>query len=183
MHAEMPLAGPRMLGVQIWLNLPKAEKMAHPLYFDITKDKIPAVPTDFGEARVISGEYGGAKGVEPRYVKATLVDFSIQPGKTARIPTIAGENAFVFLIEGAAEIGGKTYSEKSAVLFEMEGDGIEVTAPRDSATRLLFFEGKPLREPVSWGGPIVMNTDAELREAFEELENRTFIKHNARETV
>ncbi|MDR2612682.1 MAG: pirin family protein [Deltaproteobacteria bacterium] len=183
MHSEMPLPGPRMLGLQIWLNLPQSEKMTHPLYFDITKDKIPLVETGFGEARVISGEYAGTKGVEPRHVKATLVDFLIRPGETARIPTIVGENAFVFLIEGAAEIDGKRFSEKSAVLFEMEGDGIEVTAPADSPVRLLFFEGKPLRESISWGGPIVMNTDAEIRQAFEELETGKFIKHNAKEAV
>jgi redox-sensitive bicupin YhaK (pirin superfamily) len=181
MHAEMPLAGPRMLGVQIWLNLPKAQKMAHPLYFDITKDMIPVVEADFGQARVISGEYGGAKGVESRHVKATLVDFLVNPGRTVRIPTADGENAFVFLIEGDAEIGGKTYSEKSAVLFEMKGDGAEVTAPAGSPSRLIFFMGKPLREPISWGGPIVMNSDLEIREAFEELENGTFIKHNAKD--
>jgi redox-sensitive bicupin YhaK (pirin superfamily) len=181
MHSEMPLDGPRMLGVQIWLNLPQAEKMAHPLYFDITQDKIPLVQSGFGEARVISGEFGGARGVDPHHVKATLVDFLINPGQTAHIPTIAGENAFVFLIEGSAVIGGFPYSEKSAVLFEMEGDAIEVSAPKDSPVRLLFFEGKPLREPISWGGPIVMNTDAEIREAFEELESGRFIKHNARD--
>ncbi|MDR3153099.1 MAG: pirin family protein [Deltaproteobacteria bacterium] len=183
MHAEMPLKGPRMLGLQIWLNLPKSQKMAHPLYFDITQDKIPQVKTDFGEARVISGEYGGAKGVEPRHVKATLVDFLIEPGKTAAIPTKKGENSFVFLIVGKAEIGGKTYSEKSAVLFDMEGDGVEVTAPGDAPARLIYFQGKPLRESISWGGPIVMNSDDELRTAFEELNNGTFIKHNAKEAV
>jgi redox-sensitive bicupin YhaK (pirin superfamily) len=180
MHAEMPLDGPRMLGLQIWLNLPQSEKMAHPQYFDITQDKIPVVKTDFGEARVVSGEYAGVRGVDPRHVKATLVDFAIEAGKTARIPTIEGENAFVFLILGDALIDGSLYPEKAAVLFEMEGDGAEVTAPDDNPVRLLFFQGKPLREPVSWGGPIVMNTDAEIRKAFEELETGSFIKHNAK---
>jgi redox-sensitive bicupin YhaK (pirin superfamily) len=180
MHAEMPLTGPRMLGCQIWLNLPQAEKMTHPLYFDITQEKIPVVKTDFGEVRLISGEYGGAKGVEPRHVKATLADFIVRPGLSARIPTIDGENAFVFLIQGEAEIGGKTYSEKSAVLFGMEGEAIEIKAPAGAESRFIFFEGKPLKEPVSWGGPIVMNTDAEIRKAFEELESGTFIKHNAK---
>ncbi|MDR1312908.1 MAG: pirin family protein [Deltaproteobacteria bacterium] len=181
MHAEMPLEGPRMLGVQIWLNLPKAEKMTYPRYFDITQDKIPVVKEDFGEARVISGEYGGAKGVEPRHVKATLIDFLVDKGKTVRIPTVKGENAFVFLIEGSATIGGKNYSEKSAVLFEMKGDGVEIKAPDDRYLRLLFFEGKPLEECVSWGGPIVMNTAEEIQEAFEELDSGTFIKHNAKD--
>ena len=78
-------------------------------------------------------------------------------------------------------IHGKTYPEKSAVLFDQHGDAVEVEAPLDASSRFIFFMGKPLKEPISWGGPIVMNTDDELRNAFVELEQGTFIKHNARE--
>jgi redox-sensitive bicupin YhaK (pirin superfamily) len=84
------------------------------------------------------------------------------------------------LIEGKAIIGEKTYDEKSAVLFHMEGDSIEVKATNKGPSRFIFFMGKPLGEPISWGGPIVMNTDEELRFAFQELNDGTFIKHKAK---
>jgi redox-sensitive bicupin YhaK (pirin superfamily) len=180
MHQEMPISSPRMLGAQIWLNLPKESKMTHPKYFDITKGMIPVVKTDFGEARVISGKYGGAAGVEPTFIKATLIDFLVDKGQSATIPTIPGENVFVFLIEGDAVINGDAYDEKTAVLFQREGDAIEIVATKKKPSRFIFFEGKPLGEPVAWGGPIVMNTDNELRKTFEELEEGTFIKHNAK---
>ncbi|MDR2405638.1 MAG: pirin family protein [Deltaproteobacteria bacterium] len=180
MHQEMPVSSPRMLGVQIWLNLPKESKMTHPIYFDITKDMIPMVKTDFGEVRVISGKYENTEGVKPKNIQATLLDFNLESGKSVTIPTIPNENVFVFLIEGDAVINGDTYDEKSAVLFKNEGDAIEIHATKKKPLRFLFFEGKPLREPVAWGGPIVMNTDEELRQTFLELEEGTFIKHNAK---
>ena len=180
MHQEMPGASPRMLGGQIWLNLPKDSKMTHPLYFDITKDMIPMVKADFGEVRIISGKYGSSEGVRPKNIQATLLDFLVEPGKSAEIPTIDGENVFVFLIEGDAEINGDKYDEKTAVLFQEEGSGIKVSASKKHPSRFIFFEGRPLHEPVAWAGPIVMNTDEELRATFLELEDGTFIKHNAR---
>ncbi|MDR2339897.1 MAG: pirin family protein [Deltaproteobacteria bacterium] len=181
MHQEMPVASPRMLGVQIWLNLPKDSKMTHPVYFDITKDMIPSVKEPFGEVKVISGNYDGTDGVKPKNIQATLLDFLVEPGKSVTIPTIPKENVFVFLIEGDAIINGDTYDEKTAVLFHDEGDAIEIHATKHKPARFIFFEGKPLREDVAWGGPIVMNTEEELRQTFLELENGTFIKHNARE--
>jgi redox-sensitive bicupin YhaK (pirin superfamily) len=172
-----------MLGLQIWLNLPQKEKMAHPIYFDITKEMIKFVKKDFGEVRIIAGTYDGKTGVDPSFIKATLIDFLVNPGKTAVIPTIKGETAFVFLIEGDAISNGDRYDEKTAILYGPDGDSIEVTAPKDAPVRLLFFQGKPLQEPVAWGGPIVMNTEKELQNAFQELNDGTFIKHNAKEAA
>jgi redox-sensitive bicupin YhaK (pirin superfamily) len=103
----------------------------------------------------------------------------LESGKSVTIPTIPNENVFVFLIEGDADINGDKYDEKTAVLFKDEGDAIKVSAMKNKPVRFLFFEGKPLREPVAWGGPIVMNTDDELRQTFLELEEGTFIKHKA----
>ncbi|MDR2351677.1 MAG: pirin family protein [Deltaproteobacteria bacterium] len=177
MHQEMPKKGEWMLGLQIWLNLPQTEKMTHPVYFDIRKDMIPEVTGDFGTARIISGEYLGTKGVKPAHIQATLIDFEVPQGKTVNIPTKTGENAFIFIILGSAEILGTKYPIKTAVLFEEKGDDVEIKALEP--LRFLFFQGKPLREPVAWGGPIVMNTDEELRQTFQELEDGTFIKHNA----
>ncbi|MDR1164295.1 MAG: pirin family protein [Deltaproteobacteria bacterium] len=177
MHQEMPLDRPWLLGLQIWLNLPRERKMAHPTYFDIKKDMIPKLDAPFGDVRVISGQYNGTCGLKPSYIQATLLDFAVNPGQEVVIPTISGETAFVFLILGGAFIHDKLYPEKTAVLFDGDGDSIQLKATDQQPLRFLFFQGKPLGEPVAWGGPIVMNTSAELQHAFQELENGSFIKH------
>lgn len=177
-HEEMPKASERMLGVQLWLNLPQKEKMAVPRYFTITKEMIGEVDTSFGHVRVIAGEYDGTKGVAPAYVQATLLDILVEAGEEARIPVAKSDNAFVFFIENEGIIDQVTYEVKTAVLMQ-DGDEIRVQAPSDKATRLLVCAGQPLHEEVAWGGPIVMNTREELKEAFRELDEETFIKHEA----
>lgn len=178
LHQEMPKPAERMLGLQIWLNLPRGEKMTDPKYFDITPMDIKAVTTDAGVVRVISGAFDGVRGVTPHHIQATLYDVSVEPGKTQVIPTKPEENVFVFLIEGDAVIDGSDIPAKTAVLFG-EGDTIAVTAPLKGAVRALFFSGPRLGEPIAWGGPIVMNTREELQNAFDELEDGTFIKKAA----
>ena len=175
-HEEMPKASPRMLGVQLWLNLPKEHKMTSPKYFSITKDMIQKIDTDFGVVRVIAGEYQGAKGVKRDYIQATLIDVELHADKEAYIPISVDDNTFVFLIDGDAFIKDKKYYNKSALLLD-EGDTIHIKAPKNADTRFLVCAGKPLHEEISWGGPIVMNTKEELQTAFDELEKGTFIKH------
>ena len=119
------------------------------------------------------------RGVAPHHIQATLYDVTVTPGRTMLIPTKPDENVFVFLIEGKAVIDGDEIPEKTAVLFG-EGDTITVSAPAQGETRFLFFSGKKLKEPIAWGGPIVMNTSQELKKAFDELEEGTFIKKAAR---
>jgi redox-sensitive bicupin YhaK (pirin superfamily) len=175
MHQEMPKASPRMLGLQIWLNLPKAEKMVPPTYFDITASMIPTVKTDEAAIRVISGSYKQTKGVSPAHVKATLYDVALKASSSVELNTLEGENVFIFLIEGGAKTGGKNYEEKTAILYG-PGDKIKVEST-DGPVRFIFFSGPPLNEPVAWGGPIVMNTPEELDLTFDELRKGTFIKH------
>lgn len=177
LHQEMPQRAERMLGLQIWLNLPAAQKMVEPAYLSIEKDDIAIYEEDGVQIKVLSGEYKGAKGVTPHYIQASLFDVDIEQGREVSIPKKEGENAFVFLIEGDAIIEGRRIASKTAVLFG-EGEVITVKAPADSKARLLYFSGKPLKEPISWGGPIVMNTKEELNHAFDELQRGTFIKHN-----
>lgn len=177
-HQEMPTASPRMLGVQLWLNLPQKDKMATPQYFSITNDMIKEVDTDFGHVRVVAGEFDGVQGVEPSYIQASLFDVQLDAGKEAVIPVDPEDNAFVFFIDGDGTIDGQDFTNKTAVLLQ-DGDTIRVKAPADKATRFLVCAGKPLHEEVSWGGPVVMNTRAELMKAFEEMEDGTFIKHEA----
>jgi redox-sensitive bicupin YhaK (pirin superfamily) len=175
MHEEMPKPSDQMLGVQIWLNLPSVEKMTPPAYFDIKNDMIGKKQTDFGTVRVISGTYEGATGVTPPHHNAAIFDVSVAAGREASIPTAYENNAFVFLIEGNAIIDGSKFEEKTAVLMN-HGDILRVEAFDSDPVRFLFFESQKIGEPIAWGGPIVMNTRAELLEAFTELDNNTFIK-------
>lgn len=110
--------------------------------------------------------------------KATIYDVELQAGKSITLPTKTEDNVFIFLIEGNAIIDGTNIPEKTAVLFS-EGDEISVSSESDKQLRFMFCSAKPLKEPVSWGRPIVMNTREELNEAFKELDKGTFIKHNA----
>lgn len=176
LHQEMPKESDRMLGLQLWLNMRAAEKMAPPAYLSITKDMMAQAELPGAIIRVISGRFGEARGVEPPHVPATLYDVSLEPGASVELPTDPADTVFVFLIEGEGEIGGQRIPEKTAVLFG-EGDSIALCAMKEAPLRFIFGAGKPLREPIAWGGPIVMNTREELNLAFDELHRGTFIKH------
>ena len=176
LHQEMPKESERMLGLQLWLNLPGKEKMDDPNYLAITKNMIPWVKKDDAEIGVLSGRFEDVQGVEPKHIQASIFDVILSKGGEVTIPTPEDENVFVFLIEGDGVVAGEEISEKSAILFG-DGDSISVSAPAESDLRFVFFSGKPLREPIAWGGPIVMNTQDELSLAFEELRKGTFIRH------
>lgn len=175
-HQEMPRPSERMLGLQLWINLPHEEKMVDPQYFDIRDAMIGEKKIAGGIVRVISGEYGGVKGAKTDHVQATLLDVSLNEGESVSLPTKNEDNVFVFLIEGDAVIDGEHIPEKNAVLFG-EGSGITLSAPEGKPARFIFFSGKPVREEISWGGPIVMTTKEELKNAFLDIDNGTFIKH------
>ena len=199
LHQEMPKgdAEGRMHGFQLWANLPAALKMTAPRYQDIPAAAIPEVTEDDGSrARIICGEFWGKKGpvegvaADPRYV-----DISVPPGKRKRIQVETTRNAFAYVFAGAGTFRDAStpravltesavdpnatpvYDAKnhSLVLFD-QGDEIVVQAGPEGI-RFLLVSGKPLEEPVAWYGPIVMNTDAELRQAVSELQNGTFIRH------
>lgn len=176
MHQEMPQPAPRMLGLQIWLNLPRTEKMTHPTYFDIKNEMIGYKTEDFGVVRVLAGKYQDTFGVEPPHWQADIWDISLEPGKDVTLETKPDDNVFIFLILGDAVIDGDVYTEKSAVLFG-PGNSINVQAA-NSGCRFLYFAGQPIKESVSWGGPIVMNTKEELEKAFSELRRGTFIANS-----
>ncbi len=176
LHQEMPKRSERMLGFQLWLNMARSEKMNEPAYLGITPEMIGRTKIGSAKLGVLSGSYGNAQGVTPGHIQATLIDVELPKGESVTLDTKPGETVFVFLIEGNAQIGGQTIPEKSAALFG-SGDAVTVAAMPDTGLRFMFFSGKPLHEPVAWGGPIVMNTRAELELAFRELREGTFIRH------
>lgn len=177
MHQEMPVTSPRMLGFQLWLNLPQREKMAEPAYLSITPDMIPIVQSGKASVRVISGNFGDVSGVMPRHIHASIFDVSLPKGERISIETKPEETTFVFLIQGDAIIDAHLLNEKTAVLFGV-GSSVHMEATPDQDARIILFSGKALHEPIAWGGPIVMNTRAELDVAFDELRKGTFIKSN-----
>jgi len=192
-HQEMPQgdARGRMHGFQLWANLPASLKMTDPRYQDVKGADIPEVVGDDGaRVRVVCGSFGGKTGpvdgiaADPRYL-----DVAVPPGVRVELPVDRAHQAFAYVFEGdgafrdASEprpvrterVGGEPeIANRSLVLFDA-GDAIVVRAG-EQGMRFLLVSGGPLREPVAWRGPIVMNTEAELRQAWTELDNGTFLK-------
>lgn len=177
MHQEMPIACPRMLGLQLWVNLAAKDKMVQPKYRDIHADQIVSVKEDGAQVRVLSGRYREHKGaMKADYVPVTFLDVYLDAGATWSVDTDPDHTLFVYVLEGGcSDAAGNPVPARHAVLFG-EGGRLTLVGGNENS-RLVVVSGKPLHEPVAWGGPIVMNTDDELREAFFELEDGTFIKH------
>ncbi len=198
-HQEMPKGQKDGLmgGFQLWANLPASHKMMDPRYRDVKSSQIPeASPSKGVKVKVICGRVNGVTGPVQDIVTAPeYLDVSIGPQSTFIYPTRKGHTVFVYVIDGqgyfdegrnayAYEVEGANYFDlKRDCLITPEnlviyGDGDEVSISTDHAhVRFLFLTGKPIKEPVAWYGPIVMNTQEELRVAFEEYQNGTFIKH------
>jgi redox-sensitive bicupin YhaK (pirin superfamily) len=176
-HQEMPQTSPRMLGLQLWLNLPQKDKLAPPHYRDLSGDKIPRVREKGARIGVISGCFGETVGpTQGDYVKATVLDVELEPGADIRLPVAAGKTLFIYIVAGVGHFGGaeKAVASRRAVLFGA-GDVFEAWAGA-SGLHFVLFAGRPLHEPIAWGGPIVMNTQEELQQAFKEIDNGTFIR-------
>lgn len=177
MHQEMPKASDRMLGLQLWVNLPKEDKMAEPHYFDISGDMIKTVENKNSIVKVISGNYmDKARGVDPKYIKVTLLDVNVKPNEEFNIDLNKEDNVFIYVVDGEGTVEGKKVESKSAVLFN-KGDELSIKSSKNGI-RFVLFAGKPLHEPIAWAGPVVMNTKEELQRTFRELDEGTFIKHN-----
>lgn len=179
-HSEMPKpVNGRMGGFQLWVNLPRSQKMMDPRYQEIARDQVPVVsPAEGVSVRVIAGSVDGVVGpvrnivADPEYL-----DISLEPGTSFSHPVKPGYTAFAYVIGGEGIFGtgeGKVVQNRDLVLF---GDGPAIGCRSlGQGLRFLFCAGRPIREPVAWGGPIVMNTDEELRQAFREYREGTFIK-------
>ncbi|HLH43927.1 MAG TPA: pirin family protein [Bryobacteraceae bacterium] len=201
-HQEMPKgdAAGRMHGFQLWANLPSALKMTAPRYQEVKSADIPLVTDDDGTcARIVCGNFWGAKGpVEGVAADPIYLDISVPPGRAKTLPVETSRHAFAYVFAGGGkfsnasgpravrtEVVGESESaapveagNRSLILFD-NGDEVSVQAGEDGI-RFLLVSGKPLEEPVAWYGPIVMNTQEQLRQAFTELERGTFLKTQAR---
>jgi redox-sensitive bicupin YhaK (pirin superfamily) len=197
LHQEMPKGDHegRMHGFQLWANLPSSLKMTAPRYQDVQGKDVPEVVDDDGTAvRIVCGEFWGKKGpvdgvaADPRYL-----DISVPPGVRKRLSVETYRNAFAYVFAGSGSF--RDGSEPRAVQTDIVGSGVErpdfignrslvlfdggdevVVQAGDEGIRFLLVSGRPIEEPVAWYGPIVMNTQHELRVAMNELNQGTFIK-------
>jgi quercetin 2,3-dioxygenase len=177
-HQEMPKPNPigRMYGFQLWTNLPASQKMMKPRYRDIKAAQIPLVRLPGGaEAKIICGELLGTKGpAQDIVINPQYWDVFIPRDTSVTLPTPVGQTCLIYAYEGEAETDNKQVSNRQTVLFD-DGDEIEIKAGANGF-RMLFLCGRPLRESISWRGPIVMNTLAQINEAFQQLDMGTFLK-------
>jgi quercetin 2,3-dioxygenase len=198
LHQEMPQgdAAGRMHGFQLWANLPSALKMTRPRYQDVAGRDIPEVTDDDGtRVRIVCGDFWGKSGpvegvaADPRYL-----DVWVPPGRRKTLRVETSRHAFAYIFEGSGSfrsasepaavrteaVGSATESSaaetgnRSLVLFD-HGDEVTVQAG-ETGIRFLLVSGKPLEEPVAWYGPIVMNTKEQIRQAYTELQDGTFIR-------
>ena len=197
-HQEMPKgdADGRMHGFQLWANLPASHKMTPPRYQGVRSADIPETGDDDGTvARVVCGEFWGVRGpVDGIAADPIYVDVSVPPGRRKVLPVATDRSAFAYVFSGSGRFGNASgpravpterpdgltldapgaVDNRSLVLFD-RGDEVAVEAG-PQGIRFLLVSGQPLREPVAWQGPIVMNTQGELRQAFRELEEGTFLR-------
>ena len=175
-HSEMPQPAERMLGVQLWINIPAKYKMkAAPFYHGILNSEIQEIPFEGGKLRLLTGDYKNYHGIEGKYLPLDYYDIHLDAGAKISLDCEGAERSvMVFTLDGAAIVSGKKVAAKTAAKL---GDGDTVTIEaEDSPIEILFMNSLKLSEDVAWLGPIVMNTKQEIIEAFTELEKGNFIK-------
>ena len=180
-HEEMPQSTGRLRGLQLWVNLPARSKLTAPRYRGLTAPEIPtAILADGVQARVVSGEIDGVRGPLQDLVAAPrFLHLSCSPAASVFLPLPPAHNAFGYVLDGEGAFGPEPVQRVPAgelVIFG-QGEGIWLQAGR-GGLELLLASGQPLGEPVAWGGPIVMNTDAELSSAYAEYHAGTFLSHS-----
>lgn len=178
MHEEMPRGSEgRMWGFQLWVNLPMANKMVAPRYRVIGSDSIPVIDLGDGSSvRVIAGRFGRVEGaVKDLLMEVELLDVQLMPGAGMRHELPDYVNTFVQVYDGSLKVVDDREIENGRLAILSKGEAVNVVANKGGA-KFLLVSGKPLRESLAWGGPIVMNTEAELQQAFLEIEKGTFVK-------
>lgn len=183
-HEETIPAARRLLGVQLWLNLPAAEKMVQPTYHAVKRDAIESVPLDGAVLRLLAGRYVDENGKSHQgfvgsHLPLDYYELTVEAGHSVEIPVDEDRSVLAFTLEGPALIGGLPLGEKTAVKL-VEGDRVGITATDEKPSVVLLMSSVALREPIAWGGPIVMNSTAELRQAFRDLDEGTFIREDVR---
>ncbi len=179
-HEEMPARSEGLMwGFQLWANLPASSKMMNPRYRDVKKEEIPDVEVNGARVKIICGEVNGIKGpVQDIVTDPEYLDVTIKPNSEFIHPIKKGHNAFAYVIQGEGYFDDEKellLNKENLIIYE-DGEEVKISTA-DSPVRFLIVSGKPINEPVAWYGPIVMNTKEEIRLAFEEYREGTFVKY------
>ncbi|NCB41410.1 MAG: pirin family protein [Clostridia bacterium] len=174
LHEEKLPSSERLLGVQLWLNLPAKEKMVPPAYRSIKNFEIEEIETKDYKIRLLAGNFEGRQGYLSKYLPLDYYDVHLHPNASIILNTEKERSVMIFTLLGNVYIAGKWVKEKTAVKLT-SGDYVEIKSTEEKA-QVLFISSAFLDEPISWGGPIVMNTKEELDQAFEDLKEGTFLQ-------
>ena len=181
LHSEMPaMKEGHLWGLQLWVNLPAAEKMKEPRYQDIKPEDIPNLEDENGvHIRVIAGEVAGVSGaVDGIHIQPTMLDVKLPAGQSFQGNITDDHTLFVYGLEGETGLSDK--SSEWAVppgeiaLFHREGNAYRLSAPENSNTRVLVISGAPIREPVARYGPFVMNTHSEILQTLQDFKTGNY---------
>lgn len=179
LHEELVPAADRLLGVQLWLNLPKKEKMSKPSYHSIKREQIEEILVDGGMLRLLAGTYTDGNGVthegfKGEHLPLDYYDVHLNTGATITFTMDEDASVMLFTLLGEVHVEGQLVEEKTAVKLT-KGTSVTIKAG-EGPVQVLYIKSTALHEPAAWAGPIVMNTEEEVQEAFRELRNGTFIK-------
>ena len=185
LHEEMPRRGESglILGFQLWVNLPAAQKMSQPRYQEVSADSIPATEKDGVRVRVVAGNYDDTRGpVTEIAAQPIYMDVTLAPGAEIDLPVQRGHTAIAYVFEGAGVFGldengqGQPVEAVRMLVFE-DGDRLRARASDAASVRFMLMTGAPFNEPIFPYGPFVMNTQAEIQQALIDLRNGTFVQN------
>ncbi len=166
---EFAKRGGTFEAVQLWVNLPKKDKMAKPRYQELTRDKIPLVPVTGGVVRVVAGEFGGALGPASTFTPINLWDVRLEKGARVDFRTPTSHTTSLFVLSGGVRLGSGE-DVVAAELVSLDGSEEAFVVEANAPTKLLIMSGQPLNEPIVGYGPFVMNTVEEIKQAFLDFE-------------
>jgi len=173
-HSEMPEQKDGLAwGYQLWLNLPKKFKMIEPKYQDLAAEKLPIVDKDGIRVKVLAGEYSGVKSPGKSFTPFTYLDVQLKPGTVFSVPAPPDENTFIYVIEGKVKTGPDqepSYVKAGSLGVLGGGDAVRVQPSEDKPIRFLFASAQKINEPVARGGPFVMNTMGEIKQAMADYQ-------------
>lgn len=176
-HQEMPhVTNGMMKGFQLWVNLPANQKMSKPRYQEYSSEIIPLIKNGDTKVKVIAGDFKGTQGpVKGLYMQPLYLDIKLGPHSELTIPIDNNYSSFAYVFEGEGFFPEDTIISEGKLVIFTEGDSVKIQT-KTSGIRFIFVAGKPLNEAIAWQGPIVMNTQEELKAAFRELKEDIFIK-------
>ena len=174
LHEERIPEVDRLLGVQLWLNLPKDDKTSKPSYNSIKKEDIKEVEIDGGKIRLLAGDYKDVSGYRGKHLPLNYYDIHLDEGAEITLNMDENESVMLFTLLGDVYVEGEFVEEKTAVKLT-EGSSLSIKN-KDKKAQILYISSKALNEPISWAGPIVMNSKEEIKEALDELNKGIFIK-------